>query len=465
MLHRRDAMLRLGQYGMGALTLPGLLRAENAQHGPRSGERNYGSGRAKSCILLFLWGGPPQQDLWDMKPDAPAGIRSQFAPIRTRVPGIHICDQMPRLARLTDKLAIVRSVTHPSNEHEAGVYHMLTGKPNPRLRVPTNQRTRRDFPNAAAVVSHFTPPGVVPASVTIPQPIGHDGVTYCGTYAGFLGPKDDPLEMRPAHRSNEVSFPLTPASDVGIDRLSVRRSLLERLEASERVLQNNGAAGALGGFQEQALRIIASPRTKRAFDVSREPAALRDRYGRNPYGECFLLARRLVEAGVRLVTITWLYVTPSGRISNVWDNHGGIGDLPGGATGYGMLKADYCIPSLDLGLTALLEDLDDRGMLDETLVIAFGEMGRTPKINTAQGRDHWGAAQSVLLAGGGVRGGQVYGATDKQAAFVKDNPVRPEDLLATVYHALGIPPDSEIHDRENRPYAISEGRAVTALFG
>jgi hypothetical protein len=458
MLHRRDAMLRLGQYGLGALTLPGLLEA-------RARERDHGSGKAKSCILVFLWGGPPQQDLWDMKPDAPAGIRSLFAPIRTRVPGIHVCDQMPRLAKHTDKVAIVRSLTHPSNEHEAGVYHMLTGKPNPRLRVPTNQRNRRDFPNVAAVVSHFTPPGAVPASVTIPQPIGHDGVTYCGTYAGFLGPKDDPLEMRPAPRTGESSFPLTLPNDVGIDRLSLRRSLLERLESSERVLQKSGAAGTLGAFHEQAMRIVASPRTKRAFDVSREPAALRDRYGRNPYGECFLLARRLVEAGVRLVTITWLYVTPSGRISNVWDNHGGIGDLPGGATGYGMLRADYCIPPLDLGLTALLEDLHDRGMLDETLVVAFGEMGRTPKINAAQGRDHWGAAQSVLLAGGGIRGGQVYGATDRHAAFVKDNPVRPEDLLATVYHAMGIAPESEIHDRERRPYAITEGKAVTALFG
>jgi arylsulfatase A-like enzyme len=176
------------------------------------------------------------------------------------------------------------------------------------------------------------------------------------------------------------------------------------------------------------------------------------------------LCRRLVEAGVRLVTFTWLYQTPSGRISNVWDNHGGIGDLPDGKTGYGMLDADYCIPPLDRGLSALLEDLQERGLLDETLVLAMGEMGRTPRINNHQGRDHWGAAQSVLLAGGGVRGGQVYGATDAHAAYVKDNPVRPEDLLATVYHALGIDPDSEIHDRERKPYRITEGRPVTAVF-
>src|SRR6516165_7149794 len=175
MLHRRDAMLRLGQLGLGALTLPGLLRAQESV--PPSSRRH-----AKSCIYLFLWGGPPQQDLWDLKPDAPAGIRSLFKPIRTRVPGIDICDQMPLLARHTDKLAIVRSVTHPSNEHEAGVYHMLTGKPNPALRVPTNQRKRSDFPNVAGIVSRFLPGTALPAAVTIPQPIGHDGVTYSGTH-------------------------------------------------------------------------------------------------------------------------------------------------------------------------------------------------------------------------------------------------------------------------------------------
>jgi hypothetical protein len=459
MLHRRDLMLRLGQYGLGALSLPGLLAAESRPR--KQGER---PSKARSCILVFLWGGPPQQDLWDMKPDAPSGIRSLFRPVRTRTPGIDICDRMPLLAKQTDKLAIVRSLTHPSNEHEAGVYHMLTGKPNPTLRVPTNQRTRRDFPNVSGVVARFTPPGAVPASVTIPQPIGHDGVTYCGTHAGFLGPRYDPLELRAPVRSREAPFALVPPEGVDAPRLSARRSLLERIEAHERVLQKDPGASALGGFHEQALRIVASPLTRRAFEVYREPSALRDRYGRNPYGECFLLARRLVEAGVRLVTITWVYVSPSGVIANVWDNHGGTGAL-GGITGYAMLDAPYCIPPLDRGLSALLEDLHDRGMLGETLVVAMGEMGRTPRINKTQGRDHWGAAQSALLGGGGVRGGQVYGATDKHAAYVKDNPVRPEDLLATVYHALGIDPDSQVHDRERRPYAITEGRPVAALFG
>ena len=460
MLDRRDAMLRLGHFGLGTLTLPGLLAATGANPAkPRTA-----GGKAKSCILVFLWGGPPQQDLWDMKPDAPVGIRSLFSPIRTRVPGIDICDRMPQLARHTDKLAVVRSVTHPSNEHEVGVAHMLSGRSIPSLRVPINQRKRTDFPGVSGIVSYFTPPGVLPASITIPQAIGHDGVTYVGTHAGFLGPRHDPLEPRAAHRVNAAPFALSPPPEVGPDRLAARSGLLARIEAAERRLQSKDAASGLSAFHEQAMRLATSPVAKKAFDLNSEPAALRDRYGRNQYGDSLLLCRRLVEAGVRLVTMTWQYTTPSGAIANVWDNHGGTGVL-GGVTGYAMLDAPYCIPPLDRGFSALLEDLDGRGMLDETLVVAFGEMGRTPKINNAAGRDHWGAAQSALLAGGGIRGGQVYGSTDKQAAYVKDNPVRPEDLLATMYHALGIDVESEIHDREGRPVKITEGKVVRRLFG
>jgi hypothetical protein len=460
MLHRRDAMLRLGHFGLGTLTLPGLLAATGANPAkPRTA-----GGKAKSCILVFLWGGPPQQDLWDMKPDAPVGIRSLFQPIRTRVPGIDICDRMPLLARHTDKLAVVRSVTHPSNEHEVGVAHMLSGRSIPSLRVPINQRKRTDFPGVSGIVSYFTPPGGMPASITIPQAIGHDGVTYVGTHAGFLGPRHDPLEPRAAHRVNAAPFALSPPPEVGPDRLAARSGLLARIEAAERRLQPKDAASGLSAFHEQAMRLATSPVAKKAFDLNSEPAALRDRYGRNQYGDSLLLCRRLVEAGVRLVTMTWQYTTPSGAIANVWDNHGGTGVL-GGVTGYAMLDAPYCILPLDRGFSALLEDLDGRGMLDETMVVAFGEMGRTPKINKDAGRDHWGAAQSALLAGGGIRGGQVYGSTDKQAAYVKDNPVRPEDLLATMYHALGIDVESEIHDREGRPVKITEGKPVARLFG
>ena len=456
MLHRRDAMIRLGSLGLGALTLPGLLHANASAPAPKR--------RAKSCIYIFLWGGPPQQDLWDMKPDAPQGIRSQFQPIHTRVPGIDICDQMPRLAQHTDKVAVVRSVTHGCNVHEASCYHMLTGRQNPTLISPRNQRRRTDFPMLGSVVSYFASPGGLPASVTIPRPIGHDGVTYAGTYAGFLGPRYDPLELKEAPNSNDRPTHALAAPDLDQSRLLARQGLLATLENQERRLQDSRATEALGAFHEQAFRMLSSPAAKRAFKIDLEPPAVRDAYGRNEYGESFLLARRLIEAEVKLVTVSWMYFMPNGRIANVWDNHGGTGGL-GGITGYAMLKEKYCIPPLDQAYAALLDDLSQRGLLDETLVVAVGEFGRTPKINATQGRDHWGMCQSALLAGGGVRGGQVYGATDKQAAYVKDNPVSPEDLLATIYAALGISPEAEIHDRDGRPYRVVEGKPVEALFG
>jgi hypothetical protein len=460
MLHRRDAMIRLGQLGLGALTLPGLLGAKLAQAAPAALR-----GKAKSCIYLFLWGGPPQQDMWDLKPDAPQGIRSLFQPIHTVVPGIDICDQMPLFARHTDKVAIIRSMSHASNEHEPSVYHSLTGHRNPTLVVPRNARRRTDFPNFGSVLSVFSPPGELPASVTVPRPIGHDGVTYAGTYAGFLGPRYDPMEIKEAPNSKELpAHALTMPAEVDAGRLRARRSLLEQIETLDRRFQQSKAAEGLGGFYEQAFRMVVSPAARRAFDLDREPPVVRDRYGRNEYGESFLLARRLVEAGVRLVSVIWMYITPKGAVSNVWDNHGGTAAL-GGITGYAMLKEKYCLPPLDRALSALLEDLAQRGLLDETLVVAVGEFGRTPKINATQGRDHWGACYSALLAGGGICGGQVYGASDKQAAYVKDRPVAPEDLLATIYQAFGLPPESEIQARDGRPLRLCEGKPVFALFG
>ena len=230
------------------------------------------------------------------------------------------------------------------------------------------------------------------------------------------------------------------------------------------MLQKNRRTSDVDDFREQAFAMISSPVAKRAFNLELEDPRVRERYGRNEYGESYLLARRLVEAGVRLVTVTWMYIFPNGRVSNVWDNHAGYG-IHGASTGYDLLKSPVRIPPLDRAYTALLEDLSQRGLLDETLVVAYGEFGRTPKINTTAGRDHWGMCQSALLAGGGIRGGQVYGSSDAQAAYPKDNPVSPEDLLATIYHSLGIPPESEIHDRIGRPHRVSEGRPITALVG
>jgi hypothetical protein len=463
MLNRRDAMLRLGHVGFGGLALPTLLAGQTVA-ASKSVERHPPT--ADSLIYLFLWGGPPQQDMWDMKPDAPDGIRSQFKPIDTVVPGIRICDQMPLFAKHTDKTAIIRSISHPSNNHEPSVYHMLTGRTNNTLVVPRNQRTRKEYPNLASVVSYFTPAGPMPAAVTVPRPIGHDGVTYAGTYGGFLGPRFDPVEQAAAKNAKDaVAHPTTPLPDLSQTRLQARHGLLKLLQEQDRKLQSGKAGQDLDEFRGQAMRMMTSDAVRRAFAIDEEPPALRDRYGRNEYGECFLLARRLVEAGVKVVSICWVYITPSGAVSNVWDTHGGVGAL-GGVGGFAMLKEKYCLPPLDRGLSTLLEDLSDRGMLSRTLVAAIGEFGRTPKINPNAGREHWGACQSALLAGGGIRGGQVYGSSDKLAAYPKDSPVSPEDYLATIYHALGLPPELEVPDREGRPHRIVEnGRPVLNLFG
>jgi hypothetical protein len=470
MIHRRDAMIRLGAIGLGSLTLPDLLKMEGTAQAQTIGGR-----KAKSCIFLFLWGGPPGQDLWDLKPDAPEGIRSPFRPIATTVPGISFCDQLPRLAAHADKIAVVRSMTHQCAEHSRSVHHALSGRPLGTNRIfPSNDRRRVDFPFVGSVVSAFSPPGPMPTSLCLPGPVAHDGVVYAGTHAGFLGPRHDPMELgdlrrratgAPVDNPWELSSPAHLPDGVDAARMTSRQSLLQRLEAESDRLQRAGASEGLGGLREQAFRMVSSPAAKRSFDLGQEDPRLRDRYGRNEYGEGFLLARRLVETGVRLVAVNWMFVNPVGKVFNVWDTHGGIGGLEGGATGYGMLAQDYCIPSLDRALSALLDDLAQRGMLDETLVVAVGEFGRMPRINGFQGREHWPFCYSALLAGGGIRGGQTYGASDKHAAYVKDNPVAPEDLLATIYHALGLPLGAQVHDLEGRPFPMTEGTPLAGLFG
>ncbi|MER3416827.1 MAG: DUF1501 domain-containing protein [Gemmataceae bacterium] len=457
MLHRRDAMLRLGKLGLGLLSLPGLLRHSAAKE-------KTAKATARSVILIYLWGGPPHQDMFDLKPAAPEGIRSLFRPIPTRVPGIHLCEHLPLTAQHTDKMAIIRSLTHAFNDHGQGVYVTLTGKPNAEMVFPRNRRSRRDFPHPGGVVSYFYPSRTLPAAVTIPNPIGHDGVTYAGTYAGFLGPRYDPLELKPPA---EVDAPALHSTALprGLTENDVllRRGLLAELESLQRWLDKHPSTASLDAARQQAYSLLTSPAAKRALQLEHEPPRVRDRYGRNEYGEAFLLARRLIEAGVRLVTIVWYYVAPDRNVVNVWDNHGGTPSL-GKISGYEMLQHYYCLPSLDRAYATLLEDLAQRGLLDETLVAMFGEFGRTPRINSTGGRDHWGACQSAVLAGGGIRGGQVYGSSDAHAAYPTQNPVTPDDLLATIYHALGIPPASEIYDPEGRPHRVSQGEPILALF-
>lgn len=462
MLHRRDAMIRLGQVGMGALTLPVLLNSERSEAATRrSTNLRPTNGRAKSCILIYLWGGPPQMDMWDPNPNAAEGIRSHFKPINTVVPGIDISEEMPLFAKYTDQTAIIRTVSHDSNAHEASVYRSLTGHKNASLRVPRNHRNRTDAPNIGSVVSAFSRQQGLPASVTIPRPIGHEGVTYSGTYAGYLGARHDPMEVEAAGESKSAAtHSLSLPPEISEPRLLARRGLLDIVEEQDGRFQSEPAARGFDDFREQAFGMLSSPAAKRAFNIELEDDHTRDRYGRTEWGESILMARRLIEAGVRLVTISWMYIQKSGNVANIWDNHGPFEGL----TGYGMLKAKYGLPTLDRGFAALMDDLGDSGLLDETLIAMYGEFGRTPKINKNQGRDHWGACQSAVLTGGGIQGGQVYGTTDRDSAYPTSKPVSPEDLLATIYHSLGIAPESEMFDQLNRPHRVVEGRPLLSLF-
>jgi hypothetical protein len=449
MFSRRDAMLRLGQLGLGTLSLPNLLARERAL-----ARTAQAAGKAKSCIYIFLWGGPPQLDLWDMKPEAPKEIRSPFQPIHTKVPGIDIVELMPLLAQQTDKVAIVRSVTHRSDVHGDSIYHMLTGRKyaRPSDAIP---RQRSDFPSCASVVSNFSNKGILPATVTLPRTLGIHGAKHAGTYAGFLGMRHDPLELGFANVEEPNQMALTLPAQVDLARLQARVGLLKQIEETQRSLDLEQAANGMDDVRAQAIQLLSSPAAKHAFNLEREPLHVRERYGNNEYGESFLLARRLVEAGVRLVSVIWMQHTAKGFI-NSWDIH----QVPA----LKDLKDQFHVPPLDRAYAALLADLTDRGLLDETLVVVVGEFGRTPLINKTGGRDHWGACQSALLAGGGIRGGKVYGASDRHAAYVKEKPVAPEDLVATIYHAFGLEEEQEIKDFEGRPHRITEGKPLLPLF-
>lgn len=342
---------------------------------------------------------------------------------------------------------------------------MMTGRVNNTLVVPRNARSRSDFPNFCSVIASFLPPSDIPPFVTIPRPIGHDGVTYSGTHACFLGPRFDPVERARAKNAGQpVTHPPTPHPELDQTRIQARHGLLKLLEQHDDLLQKGRLGADLDIYRHRAMRMLDSTAARAAFNLDAESPRTRDRYGWNEYGECFLLCRRLIEAGVRIVSFAWVLITKTGVVTNVWDAHGGSAAL-GGISGFAMLKADYCLPPLDQGLTALFEDLDERGMLDSTLVSVCGEFGRTPTINATGGREHWGPARTVLLADGGIRGGQVYGKTDKIAAYPSENPVTPKDWLATIYYAMGLSPDDEIYDRESRPHRLVDGKPLLKLFG
>jgi hypothetical protein len=460
-LSRRD-LIRLSAVGGAGLALPQMLRADALQttHRPT----------AKQCIFIFLCGGPSHIDMWDLKPDAPDTIRGPFQPIATSAPGIQIGELLPQLSKQADKFSIIRSMTHDSNVHGVGIKYMLladTLAPSKQTFPPT----RSDHPGMGAILqSLLGNSSQLPCWVTLPRPFTTGNRVFKGQSGGFLGPGYDPFFLNVEQRDSlaEKSFQvdgLRLPEGVDAGRLDSRQQLLRRLNAPADELLQSTATRNLGQQYHKAFTLLSSDGAGRVFDLDREPQSLKDRYGRHEYGQSFLLARRLVESGVRMVNVFWTYYGKDGCQFNLWDNHGSDKPVCGGYNkGVDMIRGDYCCPAFDRAFSALLEDLSDRGLLDETLVVVTGEFGRTPKINKTAGRDHWGSCYSTVLAGGGVQGGQVFGASDPQGAYVKDSPVKPQDLGATMLHAFGFPPEAEVYAPTGRPVRSSRGMPLTSLF-
>jgi hypothetical protein len=456
-LLRRD-FLRLGTLGGMGISLPTVLRAGVTPAATDGSARDQTFGRAKRCILVFLNGGPSQLDTWDMKPDAPAEVRGELKPIATNVPGIHASELLPLMAQQVDKFKIVRSVTHPCSVHTTGVYTMLTGTIHPTPNVDQLRALPEDHPHLGSIVAKWRAGGgEVPPFVTLPTlfeapPV--DGI-WPGQNAGLIGRRYDPFVIRGDKQTAEfVSSSVELPSDVGVERLDGRRTLLEEL--NDRA-QNNaavGPAGQLDTFYEQAFSLLASNRVRAAYDLSCEPDKLRDRFGRHLFGQGLLLARRLIEAGVSLTTVYWIDPTPPGVGGGEFDSHGRI---------YHHMR-ERLLPPTDQALSALLVDLSERGLMDDTLVIVMAEFGRTPRLNKDAGRDHWPQLQSILLAGAGISGGSVYGASDRIAALPSADPVTPPNLAQSILHLLGVPADLELHDQRGRAFRGCGGTVIRELY-
>ncbi len=413
------------------------------------------SKRAKSCIFLFMWGGPSQLDTFDMKPNAPTEVRGDFNPISTKVPGIQICEHFSNIASMTDRLTIIRSLTHDDPAHLSSGHATLTGQLAPALKSDDDPPSAKDSPHLGALVSKLRPStSDLPSFVAMPWKAFHPaapGGEAPGQHGGWLGSRYDGMLLSgdlnaPNWRPQGLSLP----AEIGLDRLESRFALLKLLEAQRASLHGSLGAGSYENHQSRAMEMIGSESVCRAFDLSLESNATRERYGRNVHGQCVLMARRLVEHGVPLVSVNW---HNDGK--NFWDTHG---------NNFNRLKNEL-IPPADLALTALLGDLEERGLLDETIVAWVGEFGRKPQItkNNA-GREHWPFCYSGVLAGGGIRQGMVYGASDKHAAYPASDPVTPQDFATTILHAMGLPTQITLPDRENRPHQIASGRVLHELL-
>jgi hypothetical protein len=453
----RREMLRVGGLAFTGLAWSDLLRSHaSSPANLTAGNAVRTFGRAKSCVIVFNYGGPSHLDTFDLKPSAPAEIRGEFRPMATRVPGTHICEHLPRLARIADRYTIVRSMHHRDNDHAIGAYLALTGYSHPRNDVLGIEfpMSPTDLPSMGSILSKVRPterPIFTYVTLGDLRHFGHND--SLGQGAGCLGRIYDPYTfpfVRPLDGSNgriDLSSIAAVMTQVDGGEIGSRRQLLRSMTDAAPALQQAVGMRDLDGFQRRAFELLGSPATRHAFNVDREPARVREHYGASPFGQNCLLARRLVEAGVPMVTVYSFG-------NRDWDTHG---------DNFNSLK-NTLLPPTDHGLSALIEDLDSRGMLDETLVVWMGDMGRTPRINGGAGRDHWSFCYSVVLAGGGIRGGQVYGSSDRAAGYPAEHQVNPSDIAATIFHCLGINPRAHVHDQQGRPLVVSAGTPLEPLL-
>jgi len=430
-------------------------RAAPISRGRPGGQSAVGGfGKARACILIFNYGGPSHLDVWDLKPDAPREVRGEFKPTATRVPGISITEHLPRLGALANPYAVIRSVTHRDNYHAIGTYLALTGHSHPKNAILGIEppATPQDLPSVGSVVSKLRPADRPVFSYVTLGDLRHFGNNdSLGQNAGCLGRAYDAFTVpfvRPMNGTLDLGNVASVMGEVDGQRLDGRRHLLERVSHAAPLLEATADVRNQDDSTRRAFELLSSSATHDAFNLAKEPSKVRDRYGPTAFARNCLLARRLVGAGVPIVTVYSFG-------NRDWDTHGG---------NFAALK-NTLLPPTDQGVAALLEDLAGRGMLDETLVVWMGDMGRTPRINGGAGRDHWSFCYSVVMAGGGVRGGQVYGSSDRFAAYPSTNPVSPADVAATIYHCLGIDPRTHVTDQQGRPLVIGAGNPIQALLG
>ena len=438
-VNRRE-LLQVGYSGAIGLGLPAVLRQQAAAAAAKA--------RARSVIIVFLTGAASHHETFDMKPDAPAEVRGEFKATSTSVPGLHVCEHLPKLAAMADKYAVVRSFTHGDNNHLMSTHYVLTGELQPGGFFD-KIASRDDWPSYASALAYLRPRNDgIPSGVNLPTFLMQGALTWPGQHAGLLGPKYDPWQITadPNKKDFKVNnLSLSPGLDVA--RITDRNTLLGDLNQQKDRLARTAASRRMTSEQELAFSILTSSKLSQAFEMDREPKAMRERYGRHQTGQSLLLARRLVEVGVPVVQVN------IGAVQN-WDNHSNI---------FPTLK-DRLLPPLDKGVSALLGDLEERGLLDDTFVMMMGEFGRTPKINDKAGRDHWGPCFFGVFAGAGVQGGQVIGKSDKHGSYPVLNPYSPNDLGATVYDVLGLPLDAEGYDRFDRPVRLNQGEVIRPLF-